>query len=48
MPVGVLLILAAFDSDLTDKLRDFPLALGIIGLAYIAYAAAEIARKYKK
>ncbi|MGI9298350.1 MAG: hypothetical protein ACR2QC_10700 [Gammaproteobacteria bacterium] len=48
IPVGILLMLTSYRSDLTDELREFPLAICILGFAYIVYAALEIVKKYKK
>ncbi len=47
VPVGILLIVAGFRPELTDKLREFPLETGILGLVYIVYVAREIWRMCK-
>lgn len=48
LPVGVLFILTGLDPDLTDKLREFPKNLIIIGVVYLYLAILEIIEKFKK
>ena len=42
LPSGVLLASSAFNPELTDKLRDFPMMTFVLGFAYTIYVVIKI------